>query len=108
VLTRAASRLGNAPDFVEVSEAGIAVDHVCDVSVRFNVLGDEVLGSVSDKRILLFALAMAFICEANRRLWLRCREANFSWVCRLSQGRVSIGLNCHQAQAIRDTYYRGK
>jgi hypothetical protein len=23
---------------------------LCDVSVRFNVLGDEVLGSVSDKR----------------------------------------------------------
>jgi hypothetical protein len=38
--------VGDAPAFVEIGEAGIAVDHAMR---RFNVLGDELLGSVSDK-----------------------------------------------------------
>ena len=34
------SKNGDAPDFVEVGEAGITVDMLCGVNVRFNVLGD--------------------------------------------------------------------
>jgi hypothetical protein len=40
---------GDAPDFVEVGEAGIAMEMLRGVSIVFNSLGD-VLGLVSCKR----------------------------------------------------------
>ena len=40
---------GDAPDFVEVGEAGIAVEILCGISVVFNWLG-EILGLMSCKR----------------------------------------------------------